>query len=91
MLYATGTGETDPPGIDGLLADSVLPQPLLPVSVTIGGQAAEIKYAGAAPGVVAGIVQVNVRIPDGVGSGGVPVQLRVGDHVSQAGVTVNVE
>ena len=91
MFYATGAGETDPPGIDGLLADSLLPQPLLPVSVTIGGQAAEISYVGAAPGVVSGIVQVNVRIPDGVGSGAVPVQLRVGDQVSQAGVTVNVE
>jgi len=90
MIYATGAGQTDPPGIDGMLAGDVLPKPVLPVSVTIAGQVAELSYAGAAPGLVAGVMQLNVRIPDGVSSGAVPVQLQIGDQVSQTGVTLDV-
>lgn len=89
-IYATGAGETDPPGIDGMVAGSVLPKPILPVSVTIAGQAAQATYAGAAPGLVAGVMQVNARIPNGVSSGAVAVLLQVGDQTSQTGVTLNV-
>ena len=91
MIYATGAGQTDPPGIDGTLATDVLPKPVLPVSVTIAGRVAQATYAGAAPGLVTGVMQVNVLIPDGVGSGAVPIQLQVGDQISQAGVTLNVQ
>ena len=34
-----------------------------PVHVYIGGGAAELLYAGAAPGMVAGVAQANVRVP----------------------------
>lgn len=48
-------------------------------------------YAGAAPGLVAGLVQVNVRVPSNVTSGNaVPVLLRVGSLESPAGVTMAV-
>jgi len=90
VLYATGVGQTNPPGIDGLIATGVLPQPVLPVSVTIDGKAGQVLYAGAAPGLVAGITQINVRLPDSVSSGAVPVVLQVGAAVSQPGVTLSV-
>ena len=90
-LYATGAGQTNPAGIDGLLATNVLPAPLLPVSVNIGGQPAQVLYAGAAPGLVAGVMQVNVRLPDGISSGAAPVILLVGAASSQPGVTLNVQ
>jgi len=90
-LYATGAGQTDPTGVDGLLAVEALPQPLLPVSATIDGKAAQVLYAGAAPGLVSGIVQVNIRVPDGIRSGAVPVVLQVGDGISQPGVTLSVQ
>ncbi len=89
-LYATGAGETDPPGIDGMVAGEVLPKPILPVSVTIAGQVAQVTYAGAAPGLVAGVMQVNARIPDGVSSGAAVVLLQVGDQTSQSGVTLKI-
>lgn len=63
VLYGTGEGQTDPAGVDGKLASGTFPKPVLPVSVTIGGQAADILYYGAAPGLVAGVMQVNARIP----------------------------
>ncbi len=91
LLYATGAGQTDPPGIDGLRAVETLPVPVLPVSVTIDGRAAQVLYAGAAPGLVAGVMQVNARVPDGISSGAVPVVLQIGTAASQAGVTLSVQ
>ena len=40
-----------------------LPKPALQVSVEINGENAEVTYAGGAPGEVAGMLQVNARIP----------------------------
>ncbi len=80
-LFATGEGQTTPVGIDGKIASGpILPAPNLKVSVTVGGIPALVQYAGAAPGQVAGLMQVNVQIPSGVQPGGyVPVVLQVGN------------
>jgi trimeric autotransporter adhesin len=89
-LYATGEGQTSPLGQDGQIAGTVLPlpKPQLPVSVWVGGQAATVTYAGAAPGEVAGVMQVNIQIPTGVQPGGyVPVVLGVGDTSTVAGAS----
>jgi uncharacterized protein (TIGR03437 family) len=59
--------------------------------VTIDGKTARVLYAGATLGLVAGIAQVNIRIPDGIRSGAVPVVLHVGDGISQPGVTLSVQ
>lgn len=90
-LYATGEGQTDPDGIDGKLATDPLPKPRLPVTVRVGGHLAQITYVGAAPGQVAGLLQVNFRVPDAVTPGDdVPVELMVGAATSQTGVTMAV-
>jgi uncharacterized protein (TIGR03437 family) len=91
VLYGTGAGQTDPPGIDGEVSNNVLPKPVLPVSVMIDGKDAQVFYAGAAPLLVAGILQVNVQLPDGISSGSVPVVLRVGGAMSQGGVTLSTK
>ncbi|MBI3697004.1 MAG: IPT/TIG domain-containing protein, partial [Acidobacteria bacterium] len=75
VLFGTGEGQTTPGGTDGKLAAGTFPKPLLSVSVKIGGLDADILYAGAAPGLVAGVLQVNAKVPDGVASGAVPVVL----------------
>jgi uncharacterized protein (TIGR03437 family) len=69
VLYGTGEGQTSPTGVDGRLALNVFPKPVLPVSVRIGGRVAEVLYFGAAPGLVAGVSQANVRIPADVSTG----------------------
>jgi uncharacterized protein (TIGR03437 family) len=89
-LYATGAGQTNPPGQDGVPATVPLPIPVLPVSVTIGGTNAQVQYAGAAPRLVAGMMQVNVFIPTGLTPGPVPVVLQVGSSSSPNGVTIYV-
>jgi uncharacterized protein (TIGR03437 family) len=93
-IFATGAGQTDPLGADGVISASVLPlpKPQLPVSAEINGETAAVLYAGAAPGQVAGMLQVNVRIPADIPHGSVvPVTITVGDATSQAGVTVAIK
>jgi uncharacterized protein (TIGR03437 family) len=89
-FYVTGEGQTSPSGVDGKLAAPPLPIPILPVAVTIGGRAAEVTYAGGAPTLVAGVMQVNARIPSGTPAGNAAVVVTVGGAASQAGVTVVV-
>jgi len=91
VFYATGAGQTAPPGIDGHLVQGALPVLTLPVQVLFGGVQAEVLYVGPAPGMVAGVLQVNARIPAGTAaSAAVPLVLRVGNADSQSGVTVAV-
>jgi uncharacterized protein (TIGR03437 family) len=91
-VFATGAGQTDPPGIDGQVAGAILPSPRLPVSAHIAGLVAQVLYAGAAPELVAGVLQVNCVIPADAPSGpAVPIVLTVGPASSQAGVTLSVK
>jgi uncharacterized protein (TIGR03437 family) len=91
-IYATGEGQTTPSGVDGALATgATLPKPKLPVQVWIDGQPATVQYAGAAPGNVAGLFQVNVQIPQGASTGDVPIVIQVGDAQSQPGMTISVK
>jgi uncharacterized protein (TIGR03437 family) len=90
-LWATGEGQTDPPGVDGRLAVGVVPKPLAAVSVTIGGLPATVQYAGAAPGEMPGLFQINAQIPANVQPGNnVPVQITVGSGTSPVGVTLAI-
>ena len=91
ILFGTGEGITDPSGQDGQLATSVYPKPRQPVTVRIGGKDAEVLYAGAAPGLVAGVFQINVKIPDGLTPGPQPVVVQVGAASSSPEVTVAVQ
>jgi uncharacterized protein (TIGR03437 family) len=87
-VYATGGGQTDPPDSTGATAEGIARVPG-PVTATIGGQTAQVLYAGHAPGEVAGMLQVNLQVPGGV-TGDVPVVLWVGDAESQTTATVAV-
>jgi hypothetical protein len=90
-FWATGEGQTEPAGVDGQMATGTLPKPKLPVTVEVGGVPAEVIYAGAAPGMVAGMLQVNFRVPAGLSGGStVPLLLKVGTVRSQPGLTMAV-
>jgi uncharacterized protein (TIGR03437 family) len=90
-MFATGGGQTLPPGLDGSLYAAAGSPPRLQVTVQVGGMDAEVSYAGAAPGLVQGELQVNFRIPENVPAGENVVVLKVGDAVSQPGLTVSVK
>jgi uncharacterized protein (TIGR03437 family) len=90
-IFATGEGQTAPAGVDGLIASTAYPKPVLPVSVTIDGQPAAVQYAGAAPGTVAGLFQVNVQVPAQASIGDVAIMIQVGNAASQPGMTIAVK
>ncbi len=90
VFYVTGEGQTSPAGEDGKLALDVFPKPIQPVRVFVDGREAAVLYAGAAPTFVAGLMQVNARLPEGTGSGNVSLVVEVGGVASQDGVTIAV-
>ena len=93
-LYATGGGQISPAGVDGQVSTLPLARQSLPVLVSIGQQIVmtQLQYAGPAPGVIAGLMQINVPLPIGLETGSaVPVAILVG-YVSrsQSNVTIAV-
>ena len=91
VFYAVGAGAMNPPVADGAVSPGVLPLPVprLPVTVQIRGADAKVLYAGAAPGYVAGLLQINVEVPLAAGFGNsVPLTLQVGGQASQFNVTI---
>ena len=75
MISLFGTGE----GITGL-----------PFSVSLGGYAATILYAGPS-GNYPGMFQINAQVPSGYFSGGtLPIVVGVGSFMTQSGLTITV-
>jgi uncharacterized protein (TIGR03437 family) len=92
LLYATGGGQMNPTVDDGLVTSTPpFSTPLLPIQVLIDGQTADVLYAGTAPGIIAGVLQINVRIPDGAASGEVHVVVKAGSYSSPNTVTLVVQ
>jgi uncharacterized protein (TIGR03437 family) len=92
MIWGTGGGQTVPASADGNFATGTYPTIPPPVTATIGGVDAEVIWAGAAPGMVAGINQFNVRIPSGAPSGNnVPIMISVGSVASPNTATLAVK
>jgi uncharacterized protein (TIGR03437 family) len=82
-VFATGAGQTDPPGMNGSFASDDSIRPILPVSVLIGGIGAEVIRAGVPEGAFAGLLLVEVRVPEGTASGpDVSVEVAIGETLS---------
>ncbi|MGI8746196.1 MAG: BACON domain-containing protein [Bryobacteraceae bacterium] len=81
QIFATGEGAY-PGAATGSVTPTTAPFALFPapVSVTIGGQPAQIQFAGEAPGLIAGILQVNAVVPINTDSGPQQIVLSVGDN-----------
>jgi uncharacterized protein (TIGR03437 family) len=95
-LYCTGGGVTTPATTtDGLVigvpAPKLTAQPPAAVKVTIGGVDAEVQYAGAVPGTIAGFTQINVKVPEVTPGLALPVVVKIGDFTSGGSVTVAVK
>ena len=88
-LYITGEGELNRPVSDGAVITSALTPTKLDVQVTVGGTMAPVLYAGGAKGLVAGVSQVNLQIPETAPRGSaVPITMTVGGISSSGPVTV---
>ncbi|MEO8596335.1 MAG: BACON domain-containing carbohydrate-binding protein [Candidatus Solibacter sp.] len=91
-IYCTGGGVTDPASLDGEVIGGPLRRLTQIPVVTIGGLNAVVKFAGAAPDSIAGLVQINAEVPAGLApTVGAPVIVKIGDWSSTANVTVSVK
>jgi uncharacterized protein (TIGR03437 family) len=86
-IYATGEGQTNPGGIDGLVVATAanLSKPNAAVSVSIGQVTEKALYAGTAS--YDGFFQVNAVIPQSLAPGSVPITVTVG---AAASPTLNI-
>lgn len=85
-LYMTGEGDVSPALVTGATPFletplNLLPAPIQPVSVTIGGVAAPIAFAGIPPG-LAGVTQINFTVPENAPAGVQSVIATVGGVLS---------
>lgn len=92
QIFATGGGQTVPPGQTGKLAAAPVPQFATGrITVRINNIDAPVVYAGAAPGLIQGLIQINARIPATAPVGNaVPIVLRINNVDSPAGVTIAI-
>ena len=83
-LYANGLGPVNNQPNSGEAATaSPLPTTTSTVTVTIGGQTAQVQYAGLSPGYPV-LYQVNVTVPSGLAAGSQPVIVSVGGQNSKS-------
>ena len=80
-VFMTGAGRMTPALQDGSLGPLFPPYPM--TILDAGSSLGEVLFAGAAPGLVAGVVQINVRISQGVSPGDeVPIVVYIGNYAS---------
>ena len=90
MVYMTSGGPTDPPGEAGAIVSGI-EELQLPVRAEIGGVPAQVGFAGSAPGLIKGALQVNIQIPENAPTGdAVPLVIWVADFHTQDGITLAV-
>jgi uncharacterized protein (TIGR03437 family) len=95
QIFGTGEGQLVPSVATGSVTPGVPPFPkpvATNISVTIGGQPAQIQYAGEAPTLVSGVIQINAVVPNSVASGNQPVVVTIGTNTNNTqSITVAVQ
>lgn len=91
QVFGTGGGAIVGGATNGALAPDALMWLATQPTATIGGMNAEVEYAGSAPGLVNGAIQVNLKIPPGLTPGPQPIVITIGTAQSQSGITVAVK
>ena len=99
QIYLTGAGVTSPAAVTGGVAPlNSVKNVILPMTATVGGVPVPAipgtYYAGSAPGLIEGVYQVNIKIPESAPSGVQPLVLTFGSGAStystQANLTVQI-
>jgi uncharacterized protein (TIGR03437 family) len=85
-MFVSGAGDLTPSLATGASPSTLtpvrsLPRPRLPVTVSVGGEAANVAFAGNASGLV-GAIQINFTLPGDLPPGPQPVIVSVGNAMS---------
>ena len=86
--YGIATASTALP--DGTIVGTALPVPAVKPILLIDGKVMDTQYAGGAPSIVNGVLQVNFRLPQ-LTPGTHQIQIQSGDVKSPAGVTLQTK
>ena len=86
----TGFGITVPISRNGALS-SGSSTVVLDVRVTVAGGDAKVMYAGGAPGLVAGVSQINFEVPTGVTAGDAAVVVTAGGFASTRSTIIAIK
>ena len=92
MVYGTGFGALNPTPADGQIARAPTATDAS-VTATIAGVPAEATSTpGRPPSLIAGVVQINIRVPEGLaGDFEAPVALSAGTASTTTRVTVSIQ
>ena len=96
VLFLTGEGLTTA-AVTGRITTVSTTGPLTPLpvasplTVAVGGQQATLAFYGEAPGLIAGVLQVNAQLPVNIPSGTLPVSVSLAGVSTQSGVTIAVQ
>lgn len=91
-FYATGLCGATPPQFEGQIKPLTPDPNQLPITLTVNGEVLEILYAGYAPGLVAGVYQINAQLaPDGQTSLASIVSLQSGNRTAQTNTYLPVQ
>ena len=78
QLFGTGFGAINMSlPLGDFFGTTTLTRVTNPVTVTIAGRAADVEFAGGAPGLIGGVYQINVRVPQGLAAGPQPIVVEV--------------
>ena len=84
-LYGEGYGAAAPVLADGTIVGSTLPVPAGAVTLLIDGQSVDTTYAGGAPALIQGVLQINFQVP-ALTPGSHQIQVQVSGRTSPSGV-----
>lgn len=91
-VYATGGGQSNPPSVTGSVTGfGTLYRIPGTVTASIGGAPAVVEFIGEAPGIVTGVLQLNLRVPRGVTGNNLGISFTINGVTSPAGPTVAVQ
>ena len=92
-VFMTGGGQTSPLSATGTVTPAGTTLYKIPgmVTATINNVPATVEFAGAAPGEVTGVIQVNILVPTGISGSALPLAITINGVVTPAGPTVAVQ
>jgi uncharacterized protein (TIGR03437 family) len=94
-VFGTGGGLTSPQGVTGTVTPTNQLYPLANwtpgsnvVTAMLGGKPATVTFAGAAPGEITGVIQINLIVPTGLTPGNQTLVITINGVETQANVTI---
>jgi uncharacterized protein (TIGR03437 family) len=92
-VFMTGGGQTSPASATGTVTPTGTTLYKIPgnVTATINNVPATVQFAGSAPGLVTGVIQVNILVPTGVSGNALPLAITINNSTTLSGPTIAVQ